>query len=139
MSLPTPSPSSRPVDGFDLRVRRPRPRTAVLAIRGEIDVRTVPRITDRLDELGAPGTTQLIVDLGGVTFMGAAGAAVLLDARGPRSVPPGGPVPALHVVGLAGNRAVHRVLGILGVVPLFSTFPDVDACLRHLARVEGGY
>ena len=70
---------------------------ACVAVAGEVDVETAPRMRDALVEAIADGE-QVVVDLGAVTFMGSAGLSALVvahrvaEARGVRlrlrGVPP---------------------------------------------------
>lgn len=125
-----------------LLVTRPRPEVALLAVIGELDTPAAERVTDCLQRLHTPDTEQLAVDLSGTTFMGSAGVAALLAARHRAGTvtTPRGPAPALHLLGVDGNPPVRHVLRILGLDTRFSTFPDLDAYLRHLpgTGTEGG-
>ena len=51
----------------------------VLAVRGEIDAYTSPRLRERLTELMDQGRYRLIVDLEGVEFMDSTGLGVLVS------------------------------------------------------------
>ena len=53
----------------------------VLAVRGELDVLTAPRLAEALDAGLAETPTAVIVDLSEVEFLASAGMAVLLDAQ----------------------------------------------------------
>jgi anti-anti-sigma factor len=46
---------------------------------GEIDLDTVHRVRDRMDELRVAGFTRLILDLRGVTFLDSTGIRLVLD------------------------------------------------------------
>lgn len=56
---------------------------AVLFVSGEIDASTAPRLRSHLDDFGRDDIGKVVVDLADVTFLDAAGIAVLLntDAR----------------------------------------------------------
>lgn len=130
------SPDDSPT-WFELRTSRPRPNVAVVAISGELDSTAAARTAALLQGPGVRDSTHLAIDLTEVTFMGSAGASVLLALRhSDRTTAPAAQVPAanVHLVGLDGNRAVRGVLHILGLDTVFSTFPDLDTCLRHLDR-----
>jgi anti-sigma B factor antagonist len=51
---------------------------AVLAVRGEVDVYTAPRLRERLIELVSQGSHQVVVDLEGVDFLDSTGLGVLV-------------------------------------------------------------
>ena len=50
----------------------------VVHVGGEIDVYTAPVLREHLDEHISSGRTDLVVDLGGVTFMASTGLGVLV-------------------------------------------------------------
>src|SRR6476660_8113089 len=51
---------------------------AVLAVRGEVDVYTAPRLRERLVELVSQGKHQIVVNLEGVDFLDSTGLGVLV-------------------------------------------------------------
>ncbi|HEY1635449.1 MAG TPA: STAS domain-containing protein [Acidimicrobiales bacterium] len=55
-----------------------RGRYTVLAVRGEVDVYTAPRLRERLIELVSQGSHQVVVDLEGVDFLDSTGLGVLV-------------------------------------------------------------
>jgi anti-sigma B factor antagonist len=55
-------------------------RWAVLAVHGEVDVATAPRLREKLIDLVNEGSTDIIVDLGGVEFLDSTGLGVLVGA-----------------------------------------------------------
>ncbi|HWC38905.1 MAG TPA: STAS domain-containing protein [Acidimicrobiales bacterium] len=55
-----------------------RGRFTVLAVRGEVDVYTAPRLRERLIELVSQGSHQVVVDLEGVDFLDSTGLGVLV-------------------------------------------------------------
>ena len=83
--------------------------TARVSASGEIDSSTAPQLRDRLDEVLDSGITELVVDLGGVTFLDSAGLCVLAAAH--RRAAEEDVV--LRV--LASHRAVIRPLEITGL------------------------
>jgi anti-sigma B factor antagonist len=52
----------------------------VVALSGEFDIATAPAARDLLAELASAGVTGITVDLGGLTFVDAAGLGVLAGA-----------------------------------------------------------
>jgi anti-sigma B factor antagonist len=55
-----------------------RGRYTVLAVHGEVDVYTAPRLRERLIELVSQGSHQVVVDLEGVDFLDSTGLGVLV-------------------------------------------------------------
>ncbi len=53
---------------------------AVLAVRGEVDVYTAPRLRERLIEIISRGARRVVVDLEGVDFLDSTGLGVLVGA-----------------------------------------------------------
>lgn len=91
----------------------------VLAVSGEVDMLTAPQLrAAALPRLDADGT--LVLDLSGVSFLGSAGLAVLVEAsqqakrRGSE----------FRVV--AVERAVTRPLAATGLGEVFSVFTSVE-------------
>ena len=82
---------------------------ARVSVSGEIDSSTAPQLRERLDEVLDSGVAEVVVDLGGVTFLDSAGLCVLAAAhrRTRESQVP------LRV--LASSRAVIRPLQITGL------------------------
>lgn len=52
--------------------------STVLAVRGEVDVYTAPRLREKLVELVAQGKHQIVVDLEAVDFLDSTGLGVLV-------------------------------------------------------------
>lgn len=96
---------------------------AVVAVSGEVDMLTAPQLRAAvLPHLDANGT--LVLDLSGVSFLGSAGLAVLVEAsqhaqrRGSQ----------FRVV--AVERAVTRPLAATGLGEVFSVFESVEQALE---------
>lgn len=83
-TLPRQRPSDEqpviPARALHLCVRRPRPRTAVVIVRGEVDRLTAPRLTELLVARLRGTLRTLVVDLSEVDFLGAAGLSALVYA-----------------------------------------------------------
>jgi anti-sigma B factor antagonist len=88
--------------------------THVLALRGELDVATVPRLADPLREAIAAGKTALVVDLGELTFLDSTGLMVLLNGLR-RVVRQGG-----NLVIVCTNPTVLRLFDITGTATTFT-------------------
>jgi anti-anti-sigma factor len=91
----------------------------VITVRGEVDLNTCPLLSDRLHRVIHRSGPDLIVDLTGVQFFGAAGVAVLVDVRSAAVTAEVG----FRVV--ANTRAVLLPLSITGTDCLFDVFPDL--------------
>ncbi|MBI2710806.1 MAG: STAS domain-containing protein [Actinobacteria bacterium] len=55
-------------------------RWSVLAVTGEVDVATAPRLREQLVELVGSGKNHIVVDLEGVEFLDSTGLGVLVGA-----------------------------------------------------------
>lgn len=105
--------------GLRVRTRR-RGGTTVVAVRGEVDIATVPELAGRLDALRPEDLGELIVDLGGVDYLAADGLRALIRLRH-RVREHGG---TLRIV--CGNPRVRRVFQVTDldkVFPLYDTLP----------------
>ena len=118
---------SRPGGLLPLRcaTTRPRPDVCVVHLAGELDMATVPVVARCLQHQTATRPAALVLDLGAVTLLAAAGVALLVDVQHDHR---GG----LHLVGVAGNRAVDRVLRITGLRSAFDVHDDLPALLDAL-------
>ena len=88
--------------------------SATVVLDGEIDIATAPAIRRLLMAAISGGDVQLAVDMSGVTFIGAAGIGVLVDAAN-RAREGGGGLSLL-----APSRQVRRLVDVLhldGILP----------------------
>ena len=65
------------LSGFTVTVSR-RETEAVVAVTGEIDVSTVPRLTAAVDEVLVDAPPRVVLDLAGVTFCDSQGLGTLV-------------------------------------------------------------
>jgi anti-sigma B factor antagonist len=103
-------------------------QTHVLALRGELDVATVPRFAEPLREALAAGKTAVVIDLGELTFLDSTGLMVLLNGLR-RVVRQGG-----NLAIVCTNPTVLRLFDITGTA---TTFTVVDSRERALAEARG--
>ncbi|WP_231642367.1 STAS domain-containing protein [Nocardia sp. NRRL S-836] len=107
---------------IELSARQPAEGVTVLAVSGEVDMVSAPTLREALVNGLTDGGT-FVVDMTGVTFLGSAGLAVLVEAA--RLAPQHNA--ALKVV--ATKRAVTRPLEATGLGEVFSVHESVDAAL----------
>ncbi|MFC3996591.1 STAS domain-containing protein [Nocardiopsis sediminis] len=100
-----------------------RPTHTLLRLDGEIDIATAPELRTRLLKALRPGTPLAVIDMGGVSFCGAAGIAVLVDVRH-RAIVLGLP---LRLTGL--RPQVARILHLTGLDQGFEIHPTLRAAL----------
>jgi anti-anti-sigma factor len=97
-------------------------RTALVALRGELDLVTVSKVAEVLDglELQADGVRHLVLDLRGLTFMDSSGLHELIKqnefARSNRH----------NLAVVRGTRAIERVLELTGVKDELVVVDDPD-------------
>lgn len=96
------------LDSADLTVvEYHRSDVAVVAVGGEIDLSTAPELREILVRVASRGHDDVVLDLSDVTFLGSAGAVMLLGAASAVSTRP--------MVLVADDPAVRRPLELLGV------------------------
>ncbi len=99
----------------------------VVAVKGEIDIATGPRLRAALaDALDQPGSGPVVVDLSKVTFLGSTGVAVLVDADWQANQRKRD----LRVVVDRDRPAVVRPLESTGIDRLLSTYGDLQSALE---------
>ena len=102
---------------WSVTVHRPAAGVAVVCVVGEIDICNASGLQDQIRRVLASRPESLVIDLGGVSFLGAAGLSVLLRARQVAAdqgirlqlrIPnPSAPIRPLHITGLEAQK-VHR-------------------------------
>ena len=99
------------------------PPYTVLAVKGEVDVYTAPRLREKLVELVSQGKYQMIVDLEGVDFLDSTGLGVLVGGlKRLRS----------HEGDLGLVCTQHRILKVFeitGLTKVFSIHDSVEAAV----------
>ncbi len=92
----------------------------VLAVRGEVDVATAPKLREKLIELVNAGKARIIVDLAGVEFLDSTGLGVLVGAlkrvRGADG----------ELVLACEEPRILKVFEITGLTKVFTMHPTVD-------------
>jgi len=95
------------------------PPWTVVAVGGDLDMTTAPRLRERLIRLVGDGRRHLVVDLGGVGFLDSTGLGVLVGALRRTRALDGDVV----LTGLDGTRA--ELFAITGLDRAFSIHPTV--------------
>ena len=97
--------------------------TTVLAVRGEVDVYTAPRLREKLVELVSQGKHNIVVDLEAVDFLDSTGLGVLVGGlKRLRS----------HDGDLSLVCTQHRILKVFeitGLTKVFTIHESVDAAV----------
>ncbi|GAB1641008.1 STAS domain-containing protein [Krasilnikovia sp. MM14-A1259] len=101
------------------------PNTAVLVLRGSLDIDTAPSLKANLTRLVERPRPRVVVDLGGLDFCDSVGVGVLVAAHG-RAVERGGWVRLA-----APSKFLCRLLDTLGLTGHLSLHPDVAAALKE--------
>jgi anti-sigma B factor antagonist len=109
---------------------RPRPHVCVAHLAGELDMATAPVLAEYLREQTAAGPTDLVLDLGGVTLLAAAGLTLILEALNNDNGIHG----RLHLTGVTDNRPVARVLQLAGLTSVLDVHDDLQALLHTLPQ-----
>jgi anti-sigma B factor antagonist len=102
------------------------PNTVVVRTVGEVDVSTVGRLRDELAGLAAAGALNVVLDVAGIAYMGAAGISALLVERDSASARSG----SFCLVSI--SAAVARPLAALGLLRLFDDYEDLGSALAEL-------
>jgi anti-sigma B factor antagonist len=104
-----------------LEVDASRSPYTVLAVKGEVDVYTAPRLREKLVELVSEGRRQLVVDLDGVDFLDSTGLGVLVGGLKRLRSHDG----ELELV--CTQSRILKVFEITGLTKVFSIHESVDA------------
>ncbi|HVL93203.1 MAG TPA: STAS domain-containing protein [Acidimicrobiales bacterium] len=92
----------------------------VLAVRGEVDVYTAPRLRERLVELVNQGKRMIVIDLEGVEFLDSTGLGVLVGGLKRLRTNDGD----LSLV--CTQHRILRVFEITGLTKVFTIHTSVD-------------
>ncbi len=95
----------------------------VVAVAGEIDVYTAPKLRDKLTELVSGGDYRLIIDMQGVEFLDSTGLGVLVGGLKKVRVHGG----SLELV--CSQERLLKIFRITGLAKVFVIHPDADTAL----------
>lgn len=113
--------------GLMRTTRWPRPDLVLVELRGDLDLATAPALTTYLRELTRNRVDHLVLDMRSVTFLASSGLTTLVTALAEAPHPD-----RVHLLGVAGNRVVRRILALTQVGDRFVEHDDLDALLREL-------
>lgn len=113
---------------FAFSLRQLDARTSVIALEGDLDLSSAPRLRWALLDLRDNGQRQIIVDLSPATFMDSTALGVLLSFR--RTL---GPEGTLRLA--APNPTIMKLFEMTHVSKNLDLFPSVDAAIDGLDRV----
>lgn len=106
-----------------LEVDESRSPYTVLAVKGEVDVYTAPRLREKLVELVSSGHLKIVVNLEGVDFLDSTGLGVLVGGLKRLRSNDG-------QLGLVCTQArILKVFEITGLTKVFSIYDSVDAAV----------
>jgi anti-sigma B factor antagonist len=98
----------------------------VLAVSGEVDMVTAPRLAEAIDAALATSPAALIVDLSKVQFLASAGMTVLVTAQA-QVVPP------TRFAVVADGPATSRPIKLMGIDSTFALYSTRDTALAGIA------
>jgi anti-sigma B factor antagonist len=93
---------------------------SVLAVSGEVDVATVPRLREQLHGLVAEGNTRIVVDLDGVDFLDSTGLGVLVGALKRVRSNDG------ELTLVCTQPRIRKVFEVTGLTKVFTLYDSVD-------------
>ena len=104
----------------------------VVTVHGEVDLLTARQLMDVLEQVWQeqPEVATVIIDLGGVTFLGSSGLGILADLAGRTTTrTPGALGPAVRLVAPPGNDAVIRPWTTMNLQQILPLHADVESAL----------
>jgi anti-sigma B factor antagonist len=101
---------------------------SVLTAKGEIDVATVPKLREALDQVVADQHPRVMFDLTGVTFLDSSGVSVLAGAIKTFGAQ------CVRVAGTKRIRDVLRITGLAAAIGVFETLEEALAADLDVTR-----
>jgi anti-sigma B factor antagonist len=121
----TSNPTQPTTSEFDIVRRDLDERRSVIAVEGELDLATAPRLKWMLIDSLEDEHTLLVLDLSRASFMDSTALGVLVGVS--RGL---GPDARLAIV--CGSEDVARIFELSGMDSVFAIFPTVDQALAHV-------
>jgi len=100
----------------------------VVAVSGEVDVYSAPKLSENLNQLLDAGTATIVVDLTEVAFLDSTGLGALIAAR-TATDKLGGSLPVVCT-----QDRILKLFTITGLDDVFSIFPTVDEAVTATNR-----
>jgi len=97
----------------------------VMAIEGELDLATAPRLKWTLVDALAAGRTRFVVDLSRASFMDSTALGVLVGVN--RSL-----ASDARLAIVCGGDAVSKIFELSGMDGVFAIFPTLELALGHV-------
>ena len=108
--------------GLTLETRDVDGRT-IVAVAGEIDVYTAPKLRDKITELVAAGTYHLVIDMAAVEFLDSTGLVVLVGGLKKVRAHDG----SLHLI--CNQDRLLKIFRITGLAKVFVIHESTEAAL----------
>ena len=112
--------------GFEVEEERIAPG-ALITVRGELDIATVPTLRERLNAAVEAGVPNIVIDLSPVAFMDSVALAAILHVR--TLLGSDGRM-AIVVPPESYSRLVFEIAGLPACLDLFETLPEARAALE---------
>ena len=112
--------------GFDVRTAQLTPSTYVVSVTGEIDAFTSPALERELQWVLGDGASNVVVDMGEVSFLDSTALRVMLDAI-PRFSKRGG-----NLVLVSDDHRILRTLEITGLDTRFKIEPRLEEAIAQV-------
>jgi anti-sigma B factor antagonist len=123
----TATPASHP---FEIR-EHDAGAVRVIAMRGELDIATAPRLCVRIDAARRAGSRRVLVDLTTAEFCDSVGLRALIGAHREMAAQGG-----RMAVAALEDSAVGRLFTLAGAHELLRIYPDCDAALAALTPAQ---
>ncbi|MGH3738789.1 MAG: STAS domain-containing protein [Micromonosporaceae bacterium] len=104
----------------------------VLEVGGEIDVYTAPKLKERLLELIADGSHQILVDLEAVEFLDSTGLGVLVGGFKRLQDKSG------YLALVCTQERILKIFRITGLAGFFDIYPSVEEASAAIAEADSG-
>ncbi len=115
---------NRKLHPMQVSVAHRPPNTAVLIVRGSLDIDTAPALRANLNRLVERPAPHVVVDVAGLDFVDSMGIGVLVTAHA-RAQEQGGWVRLA-----APSGFLRRLLQTLGLTDHLAQYPDVDTAIE---------